>query len=48
MSESRKGGGSAFVPTANNVGRPPVSYTVEDAVKLVRDSSQTTPAKLTS
>jgi hypothetical protein len=48
MSGSGKSSGSAFVPAANNVGRPPVSYTVEDAVKLVRNSSRMTPAKLAS
>ena len=39
MSGSRKRHDEAFMPTANNVGRPPLSYTVEDAVKLVRYSS---------
>ena len=48
MSGSGKSSGSAFVPAANNVGRPPVSYNVEDAVKLVRSSSRMTPAKLAS
>ena len=48
MSGSRKSSTSAFAPAAKNVGRPPVSYTVEDAVKLVRKSYWMTPAKLTS
>ena len=48
MSRLQKSLDSEFVPAANNVGRPPVSYTVKDAVKFVRYSSRTTPLKLTS
>ena len=42
MSGLQKSLDKALVCAANNVGTPPVSFTVNDAVKLINDSLQTT------